>query len=357
MAFNPWCIATTHPIAVQVADKYGLFRHEARTIINNTRAEDPALQAIDDFTLEFLESRDAFKTELDKYIKKAVDDSEGIFQRVKGERTDAADYVDELEEELATRKFSEDEVEELINRYQSMAEATGNAKKSMNNIIEIIDAFKDTRRLEFVGNWICRYISSIVTELETDASLRDDLDINTHRNRIDYFTDENAIKAILGAVKDELDTAATLCEEEGKKQLAKELNAAVKQFDTILYLYGATLFRNEGIKAKMLKGLTKGETESDSDSDQRNDSDPHTEQEEDEGNLDGEKPSSLSFSASDQNKSVSSKIVPDIKILLYGLKETDSEGNPIEDKYGYGLDYYLDTKNCKIEKRNKNMEY
>lgn len=328
---HTWCVSTTHPLVIQIAEKYNLSKKEAKTILNNARKDNPAIQN-DSVSLEFLESQDSFKEALATYTQTLVDTEDALLKKVPGTGREVTSVQDSIREELE-EDYSEEEVAEMMERLSEIGRSATISKNNTKGIARILKAFKDTRRLEFLGNWVCKYTSDLMTAIETDASLREEFGIEKRNTRIEYYTDINAVNAIRDEITGTLSERAEAIAAE-KPELAEELRAVVKNFDTLLFMYGGRMFRTEGVSVGLDGGYTT--TDSDAAAIERNDNSESDEDDEDTGEL----PTSQ-FSASEQNKSITSKIVPSIKILLSNLREVDRRGNEIEDHYGYGLQTYV----------------
>lgn len=328
-----WCISTTHPLVTQIAEKYNLNKKQARSILNNARERDNSLTN-DDITLEFLESQQAFKDSIAAYIQTAVDTENFLMRDPSKIKKETKTQVELLREEFEL-DYTEEEVEELMDRYRSLNENKRAGSLNSRRLAKLLEAFPDTRRLEFLGDYISRCLSDMMSIIVEDADYRKEWDIQTHLNRIDYFKDNDAVNLAYTMIKDLFTKRAETLEKAGKTQLASELRAVLNNFNTVLYMFGGKIFKAEGVEVNMNGAVSVSDR--DSSSDERNDS------EDDDDNAEGdreERPTD-SFSASDQNKSVTSKIAADIKSLLYRIRNTDSDGNGIGDQYGYGLTTYI----------------
>lgn len=334
MANKLWCIAPSHPLVVQVSEKYNLSKSDARTILNQARKDNPALQG-NDITLAFLEEQESFKNALAVFTEKAVDTEDYLFKNVAGNSREVLDFQDELRRELELQ-FSAEEVEDILQRQLDVAGSTKISKVSSHNIANILKSFKDTRRLEFLGNWICKYMSELMTLMESSTDVRESVGVPKLNRRIDYFFNQDALNAVYDVIKDVLYEKATALQEKGRNDLASELHTAISNFHTLLFMYGGRLFRTEGVEIGIDGAVNVTEVENESP--ERNDA---NEDNEDDNEDEGEKTTNT-FGASDQNKSITSKIVPSIKILLSNLHETDTKGNDIADPYGYDLQTYID---------------
>lgn len=333
MANKLWCIAPSHPLVIQVAEKYNLSKGDAKTIVNQARKDNPALQA-NDVTLEFLEGQDSFKKALAVFTEKAVDTEDVLFKNVAGTSKEVLDFQDELRHQLEL-EFSAEEVEDIMQRQLDIAGTTKMSKVSASKIAGILKTFKDTRRLEFLGNWICKYMSELMTLVESSADIRESIGVPKLNRRIDYYYNQDALNSIYDIIKDVLSEKADALQEKGNDDLAAELRAVVNNFHTLLFMYGGRIFRTEGVEIGIDGAASVTEVENDSP--ERNDAnDDNDDDNEDEGEK-----TTNTFGASDQNKSVTSKIVPSIKILLSNIHEVDSKGNDIADPYGYDLQTYI----------------
>ncbi|MBO6222590.1 MAG: hypothetical protein J6N56_02285, partial [Bacteroidales bacterium] len=228
--------------------------------------------------------------------------------------------------------YSETEIMDLLQLKQEMEKDLRMSKLSAEKIAAVLRSFRDPRRFEFLGDFIAKYISSQITLIQTDPEIREALGIAQMGNRKDYFLNPSAANAIQDSIKDLLLEKAEACPD---PNLAQELRSAADQLPTLMYMFGGRIFRNEGVSVDE-NGIFTVPTSSNSSVEQND----NNEDNDDDNPDDSEKPVDA-FSASDQNKSVSSKIVPNIKLLLSSITEVDSEGNEIQDKYGYGLPIYI----------------
>jgi hypothetical protein len=336
MAKKVWCLSSTHPLAIQVAEKYGLKKQDARTIINNAKAADQELQD-DEITLSDLENSTAFKDALNVYIQKEVDVNDVLLKDLPGAYKNKKNIKDDIRNQLGI-EYSEEEVEAKMEMYAQLAEKRKLSRKSSKNIADVLRAFNDTRHLEFLGNWICKYMSEVMTYVETDASFREELGIKQKDRRKDYYKDVNTRNIIINTIigKDGILTERMeALEKEGNEQLAKELRAVIKNFKTMLYIFGGRIFRDEGIEIDVPGNMVVDETANDAA--EKNDNN----EDNDEDNDDIGEITVNTFGSSEQNKSVTSKIVPSIKILLSNIHDVDSKGDEKEDPFGFGLHQYI----------------
>lgn len=345
MSNQLWCASSSHPIVRAIAEKYNLSREDAKTIFNEARKDNPALQ-VDNITLDFVESQDSFKAACDIYINKVTSIEDWIIRNLPGSAEQRVEDMDVIKEILENDGISEDEVNERLQAYDGFNVTKKNNSKLVSDIAHILSNFQDTRRLEFLGNWICREMSSLVTTFQTDAVARDAFDVPEMNRRTDYFTNSDVRLAIKDATINQLLEQADMLKESGDPkniQLANELETAAEYYDTILSLYGSRLFRNEGVSIEN-GDMHKTQDENENFEEK---SDSFKDENGDDANQE-EKPVST-FSASEQNKSVTNKIVPDIKTLLYCIKEKnkakdrtpDGSKDYKLDPYGYGIPVYI----------------
>ncbi|MBQ3950303.1 MAG: hypothetical protein II661_07515, partial [Bacteroidales bacterium] len=107
-----------------------------------------------------------------------------------------------------------------------------------------------------------------------------------------------------------------------------ELDALSDYLYTFLFMYGSNIFRDEGVKVDLAGNFTL--SDSDAASSERNDYDTTDEDDEDESEQ-----VVTTFGVSDQNKSITTKLVPTVKSLLRTMRTGRM------DKYGYGLWSYV----------------
>ena len=333
MANKFWCVSTSHPLVIQISEKYNLSKRDARTILNSAKRDNPALQG-DDVTMDFLEQQDSFKSALNDYTQKIIDTENAMFQNAPGVRKETSDFQEDLRDELEL-EYTEEQVEEKMNRYTELARHAKTSKVSASNIASILRAFPDTRRLEFLGNWVCQFMSELMTDVETDAELREILGVPKKEKRIDYYRDSRVTTALRKRIISVLlDTKSDL-EADGKVQLASEIDALIRNFDTLMFMYGGRIFRTEGVQVNISGNLIASNEDNDSPARNEIGEDEDGEPDDPEQNLTSQ------FSASDQNKSISTKIVPTIKTLLNNLRDVDGQLDEKEDPYGYGLWSYV----------------
>ena len=322
-----WCIATSHPLVQQVAEKYNLDAKDARTIVNNAKANDAALQ-LDDISLPVLENSDAFKDALHTYSQQFIDD-EALLDKVPGIGAANPSAKDILRKELE-QMMSPEEAEDVMSLYSDIRLSRKANRETTAKVAKLFAAFKNPNRLGFIGEFVSHYVSDVVTKLESDPNKRNELGIARHGKRIEYLTDTDSVEAIKDEIFNTLTEQADTLRNEGKTTLADELDAAADNLDTLLYIYGRQLFSLEGVSVdpngvfttpNMGQRITEEDMEDDDD-------------------VDNEIPSSP-FSASEQNQSVLTKLVPNIKVLLSGITDMTSESEEKTDPYGYGLWTYI----------------
>lgn len=330
---HSWCISTSHPLVTQIAEKYNLHKNQARTILNNARENDPGIQN-DDISLEFLEQQKSFQDTLSMFVQKAVDTDDYLLQDPSYQKKEIKTTLEAVQHELSL-EMTEDEVAAQMMRMQEMTQTTKLARLNASKTAKILKAFPDTRRLEFIGDWICKYVSEMLTTISTDSVLRKELTLANHNTRLEYIKDTDVFNTITDGILEELEDRIEGLREEGKDQLASELQAAVDNFPTMLFLYGGRLFRAEGIEIGIDGNMVV--TDNEADSNERNDTDGES----DESDEDISEQPVNSFSANEQNKSVTSKIAPDIKVLLSQIRDKLPDGRDKADRYGYGLHTYI----------------
>ena len=322
-----------HPLVVDVANKYNLSRDDAKSIIDETRRNNPSL-IDDDITLSLLENSKEFQNSLKAYRDKYID-IKNILEpfKEKENKKNKKEINDAF-----SRNLSQDEIDDILSSKAEMESSIRTSKLSSEQISKVFYAFKDPRRMDFVGHYIQRRVSEIITNLQTDAKYANDWGIKQHNTRAEYYDDADVREVIRQII---VDNDFANCIEDlidsGKEDLAKELEAASENYFTLLYMYGSDLFREEGVTIGP-DGIMSS-TKISSTSEDRNDSD-NNDAEEDEDDIENEEKPVGDFSVSDQNKSVYSKIVPDIKVLLSNCLDSDANG-VIYDKFGYGLPTYM----------------
>lgn len=331
---HSWCASTSHPVVVQIADKYNISRDDAKTIFNNAIDNDASLQE-ENIEFSYVDNSEAFQDALEAFVQKWVEDEDFFIKDVESEEQRKKNIIEEFREELETT-LTQEESENIVNRLSEISKFNKLSRESTAHVVETMRAFSDPRHLDFLGTWVCKYLSEIITKIETDQSVRNRFNIEKQKNRQDYYLDNTSRNILYNCIKGTLKGAAEELEESGKKALADELNATIEHLPTIMFMYGGEIFRTEGVRIG--PGETLATTTFENDSENRNETDP-------ENGDDPEDPSESptnSFSASDQNQSVTTKIVPDIKILLSSIHNTDRSGNEKTDPYGFGLHTYID---------------
>lgn len=329
-----WCIPTFHPLAKQVAKKYRISDKEARNILNIAKSNNQALD-LDNMDLESLESHQEFNEALKTYTEKLIESSD-IFGHVGSlKQTEIKDDLREILE----REVSDDLVEDLIDYKDDIKDTVNLSKISSVKIASILKGFKSPKRMEFLGQYMCRRISELITILDTDQRERQEYGISKQSNRASYYTDAKANRYIIASIIGEFKDRITALKEEGKTELASELNTAIQNIRTMLYMYGGNLFRDEGIRIN--PNEIAEVSQSTPSSAERNDTEDDNDGEEDNDDIEKENMPVSLFSVSDQNKSVYSKIVPEVKILLANCRDIDSNGETKTDQFGFGLPTYI----------------
>ena len=338
MARKLWCIPKNDTLVKQVANKYELSRDDAWTIINNAREADSTL-ADDKITFQEMDNSEAFKNALADYSREylSVEKDNPLLQEAPDIKRTISDNKQELRD-LFSLEMSDEEVEEMMSRRQQILNNTRASKISTADMASLLKAFPDPRRLDFLGDWFCHSICYHLTEVATDQEVRDAYNLPTLPERRDYLINPDTSRIILALTAQDLKDAREDLIADGKTQLADELTATLKNYKTLMFMYGGSLFRDEGIAVNMSGGMTLEDLDPSSES--RNEMGEEGQREDDPE--DGEKPVN-SFSASDQNKSVSSKIVPGIKHMLSSLVEKTRGGEDKLDKFGFGLFTFVPT--------------
>lgn len=329
MAKKLWCIPPFHPLVVEVSNKYNMSRDEAKAVINETRRNNPALND-DNIDLSFLEQQDEFKSAIKAYRDKYIDVENILNPIEEKERKVKRDEINSAFD----RNLSQAEIDEILSMKDEMGESIKTSKLSSDNIAKVFTSFRDPRRMDFIGHYIQRRVSELVTFLQTDPTYAEENGIKNHNSRAEFYDDPDVREFIKDMI---VGSDFALCindlEKDGNSVLANELKAAGDNYFSLLYMYGGDLFREEGINVGP-DGIMSSSKIS-STSEDRNDSSDNDAEEDDDDIENEEKPVG-DFSVSDQNKSVYSKIVPDIKIMLSNC----IDGNET-DKFGYGLPVYI----------------
>ena len=339
MAFKFWCVAPSHPLVKQVADKYGLTKKKAKTIINKARQNNPALND-DDLSLEDIEDDNAFKEALGEYVQLITEKQDVLLDDVQGAPKSRDDMRKELEDEELG--LTQQQIEDILDRRAELGTSVNTSHVSSNNIARILKVFKNTKRLDVIGEYICRRSQEIVTLLETNPEFRQAANISEKETRKAYFLDEDSSSFVREKVIDDLNLAidnvvdGTIGQSD-PEQFISELETAIDNYHTLLYMYGGNMFRDEGVEVTP-PGLVANSDYSSS-SEERNDTDD-ADVNDSEDDTEEEK-KVYDFSASKQNQSVSSKIVPTIKVLLSNCRELDANGEDIYDDENYGFPKYI----------------
>lgn len=327
---NKWCVSTSHPLVVQIAEKYNLSKKASRDILTAARRNNPSLWT-EDIDLDYLENTDEFQKALGAYVKKQLD-SDDALTKSPYTGVDVEEYKDELKE--MGYDISEIDDNDLIEMYNSLPSEISRNKSNGAKIIKLLTVFGDAKRMNFIGNWIVQSFISKMSDVQRNPETRRVNSLNSHAKRTEYYADEDVKNYIIEEIKQELSDAADALEESGKNpELLKELDSVLDDgtdnFNTLLYLYGCTLFRVDGVSVSPEGVISVTDARDESEEDDEDEAINSGE-----GVVDG-------FSVNDQNKSVESKLVPDIKILLSTLKEKERDGSDTKDPYGYGLSEYI----------------
>lgn len=225
--------------------------------------------------------------------------------------------------------MDETELDDMTDLAERMAVILDNSKKNRNKIIQLTQAFKDPRRVEFLGDWVSRRFAERITAYFTHPET---YKLNRYASRQEVYKDSRAINLAFKGIRDDLEGQANRIQGTSPA-LAEELRAASQNLSTLLAMYGNTLFRFDGVRIGFDNAIEVADKSSSSVT--RNDSTETAEEEENMLN-DGMSPAD-NFSVSKQDQSVSSKIAPDIKRLLGTIKDTTTL-----DEWGYGLPTFLD---------------
>ena len=324
-----WCVVKSHPLVVQIANKYNISREKAKNILVEARRDNPALMD-DNLDLDFVESQPEFKAALDSFIKKEASIEDALLAQAHRQRK-MEDLLGDMEEYLG-RKISIEQAKDIVESYMDIRPFIQDSRLTAKRIVSLIKPFSDTKRLNFIGQWAVQYATSIMLTIQSNPELRKEYHIPTLPTRTDYYLNEDASEYIKNAIYTALDNAANeLKDAGGNEREIIELKTVANNLDTLLYMYGVNLFRTEGVTVDTNGNFIS--TTSDNSSSDRN----ATDQDEDDNEDGAEDVLADTFSASDQNKSVTSKIVADIKTLLSTFKDMDANGNVKPDPYGYGL--------------------
>ena len=319
-----WCVSTSHPLVHQIAKKYNITVRDAKDIYNVARENDSELRN-DSVTLSRLEQSQAFQDAISAYSKSFIDADKALLDRVIGDQKIEDTIREQIRDELGI-ETSDEEIEQMASAFKERASNALRSRISTADIVALLRSFKDGRRLDFLGNWVCRQMSAIVNAFELDPKMREEYGVPTKTRRQDYYADSTDV--IKDFAISYLEEAEENCRAEGKIDLADELKATIDYFDVLLFMYGGLFFRNEGVSFDMNGNSTMSEETEEEQTEDENDDDENR-------NIE-EKPVG-SFSVSDQNKSVSTKLQGPVKTLLAGLTERDRNGLEIVDQYGYGL--------------------
>lgn len=317
-----WCTAPSDPVVRQIAEKYNLDKKDAMRIFNNAKTNDPLCRD-PKATLEFLEQQQGFKDALDVYTKDYIEAENAFFQNPERQKQ-VKDTKAEIKKHLGV-DLSAEELNDLMDRYSDLNTEVRLSKVASKKLTAVMSAFKDMRRLNFLGNWIAWKVMTTMNSIENYVEFRKDYNIAAQNRRIDYFKDTNVINAIFEETKGELEDALADCEDKKKTQQASELRAVLENFETVLYMYGGKIFRDEGVyispegvfQVDDSTDTTLEQNDNDSDGNGINDS------------TDGENPST-DYDISENDKSVTAGMSSRVKHFI-----ADIHNGP--DAYGYGL--------------------
>lgn len=344
-----WCIATSNPLVSQVAEKYNVDKDTAKKLINSARRTDNTLND-DNVTLAILEESDAFKQAFSTFAKDRVENANELLKNLPVQTQKIEKTVKELND-IYSSKFDEDRVEELMDMYAMSSKQIKKSKLSAARIANLMQNFKDGRRLQFLGDWTCWYMSRIVTYAMTNTQFANRFGLPILGNRKEYYLNNGTYSTIRKIMLSIFRNTAKTLEAKGDTTLASELRSflytddagnALPQnagnFDTLLGLFGGNLFREEGIKFSIDGNTTKPNIVSDS-AERTNNDDSQADEDNDSSN---EEACHSSFSSDDTGKSAYSKIADSLKTILYNMPEYSNDGSIKTDSFGYGLMQPLD---------------
>lgn len=314
-----FCGLITNPVVKKIAKEYKITKEDALVVYDNVLQRDATLQH-DKVTFKEVVSSPAFAKAMKPYGKNPGEISRFVSPAAEDQ---IRNLTKEFKEALGDG-FSDEEIADIIDRASEASDDMVVSNVNAKRLAKIMDAFPNTRRLEFLGDWVCKSISCYITILENNPKQRAKLGIAEHQNRADYFLDVKTNTIIRRQVKRILESRLDEIEDE---QLKKEIRTVIDNFDTILFMYGSRMYATEGVRIG-IEGLADKSKE---DSDQERAETDRDESEE----------LTLSFSASDSSESVTNKILPEIRGILRSCIVTDSNGDYIADQYGYGLESFV----------------
>ena len=327
-----WCVSTSHPLVHQIAKKYNITTHDAKDILNDAREKDSALQN-DNLNLEDIKDNDAFKQAISAYEDKFIDADAALLNRVLGDQETTTSIEEQIRDDFGLN-LDQEEIARIARSYTERFTHRNKSKTNTRRILTVLHGFKDGRRLDFIGDWVCRQMSAIMNNVEYDPKFREEYRIQPKTKRQDYYADETVKNVLRSYVLDYLQEARDVQKQEGNEELASELQCAIDNFDTLLFMYGGSLFRNEGVSFNMNGDFTaRSQDEPEEKDDEDSDDDP-------ENNNIEEHPIG-SFSVSEQNKSVSTKLQGPVKTMLAGMRRMDRNGDDVLDQFGYGLSTFI----------------
>lgn len=326
------CVAPSNPIVGQVAKKYNITRDKARTIINNARAVDYTCRN-DSLTLEALEQTDGFRQVISNYTQHLVDAEEGVFSS-----PDYAKAVDDTRRQVKDEldiDLTREEAENLSRRAAEINTAVRISKVSTAKLAKLVSAFKDMRRLNFLGSYMRHVIDNTVHWLEISPEFRQENGVKESPDRAGYFSQVNVVNLIRDMIWSDFDEAREKLAGVNDK-LAGELQAAIDSMDTMLYMYGSQIFMDNGVRISpygAILGVDRSDPSSDGSSAERNYA---AEGDEETNDTDDGINGTSDYSTSDENKSVMSKVSEAVKAELRRMKDG-------ADPYGYGLSTFTPT--------------
>lgn len=327
-----WCVSTSHPLVHQIAKKYNITTHDAKDILNDAREKDSSLQN-DNLNLEDIKDNDAFKQAISAYEDKFIDADAALLNRVLGDQETTTSIEEQIRDDFGLN-LDQEEIARIARSYTERFTHRNKSKTNTRRILTVLHGFKDGRRLDFIGDWVCRQMSAIMNNVEYDPKFREEYRIQLKTKRQDYYADETVKNVLRSYVLDYLREARDVQKQEGNEELASELQCAIDNFDTLLFMYGGSLFRNEGVSFNMNGDFTaRSQDEPEEKDDEDSDDDP-------ENNNIEEHPIG-SFSVSEQNKSVSTKLQGPVKTMLAGMRRMDRNGDDVLDQFGYGLSTFI----------------
>lgn len=260
-------------------------------------------------------------------IKSATDNS-GAFSTEDNDIYDTKTVQEEVNQATG-EDFTEEQVKEMQSRASEIIDQNKVSKLSAKDMKDLLDAFKDPRRLAFLGDWMVHYAHRMVTEIMLNPQYRERFGLDANATRRDVYMNIAANNAIRKNILAELDRVAEDWSDDAERQT--ELNYAKTHLNNMLFMFGSQLYKWDNI------GVDKeGNFFVPGSKDYLSEEENATQDQK----LDGEHPTN-DFSASDQNEPIDTKIIPEIKALLTDIVGVDKEGEDIADPYYYGFSTYM----------------